>query len=91
MAGYGTFQSGGTATMAMNKVSCRVLDSIYDPRGFGSLSSILLRGGKQYLYTYYHCLMSLYKPKIGRIIYPKTRRIRHIGYMFIQGISSGKI
>ena len=71
MAGYGTFQSGGTATMAMNKVSCRVLDSIYDPRGFGSLSSTLLRGGKQYLYTYYHCLMSLYKPKIGRIIYPK--------------------
>ena len=44
MAGDKFFQSGGTVTIAMKKIECRVPDSRNYPRGFVRWSSILIRG-----------------------------------------------
>ena len=42
--GNGPFQSGGTATMYMNEIACRVLDSRNDPREFGFVTHTLNDG-----------------------------------------------
>ena len=51
VAGYGIFQSVGTATISMNEIACHVLDSKDDPREFVRWSSILLLGGGVSVYA----------------------------------------